>query len=461
MMLNTSVLTFAGAVGNTALDCTTGFFYIAIPVAYYTTQQFDFINGRLDYSYCVSKTKFKELLEIFKDTMRTTNTLKSSVLMFKKNNDSLFQQICDSTHDETEEIAGDFKLFLCEVCRWKDADVNQPSSPDIFFRTLGIYSLQNAIDFAFEVKQTQNATYSALLSSYPVGAQMTIKQCMKKLTENEAYAYIKRDGLDTAMSALTLHVPDDDDDAPNPLLESWKAFEKLVGDCFEVSNWRVEFPVCTPDQKVTFLQGSQDQSLMKTVLIHSYKRILLKWNKTVDVGPTPIEATGGVYQAFQIGDKLKPGNMTGVSAAIASTLTFVRLQYAVEMPRLDTRYKMSLDGSDLTFEAELAAGEFRLVYNDIAPQLRQDLSQIKTIPTEVYVEEGRYFMKFTPRQAIFTTVGIMNLYNDAANTIARAIFNTVFPETSNIAAPGRAEPPRVDQAAGGAGAAAAAGGVGA
>jgi hypothetical protein len=433
MMLNTSVLTFQGAVGNTALDCTTGFFYIAIPLAYYTTQQFDFINYHFDYSYCVSKIKFKELLEIFKDTMRTTNTLKSSVLMFKNNNNSLFHEICVRTHSYTEEIAGDFKLFLCEVCRWKDADVNQPASPDIFFRTLGIYSLQNAIDFAFEVKQNQNATYSTLLSSYPVGAQMTIKQCMKKLTENEAYAYIHRDDLVTAISALTLHAPDDDGGPPDPLLQAWQAFEELVGDGFEVSNWSVEFPNATLDQKAAFLQTSQDQSLLRTILVHSYKKTLLRWNKTVQPDTNPIPATGGVYQEFQNGAKLRLGILAGESPATASTLNFIRLQYAVDMPSFDTRYQMNLDGSELILEPDHAGRQFRLQYKDIAAQLRQTIRQTSNLPTTLYVEEGTYFMKFTTTAAIFTGDRMLTLFNNAASAIARSIF----PALDDVAQPDR------------------------
>jgi hypothetical protein len=439
MMLNTSVLTFGGAVGNTALDCTTGFFYIAIPLAYYTTQQFDFINGHLDYSYCTSKQKFKDLLYIFKDTMKTTKTSKASVLMFGENKKSLFHTLCTSTKKETQPIASDFKLFLCEACRWKDEDVNQEASPDIFFRTLGICSLQNAIDFAFEVKQTQNNTYTALLSSYPVGAQMTIKQCMKKLTENEAYAYIERDGLDTAMSALTLTAPndDDDDDAPDTLLEIWKNFENFVGDCFDVSDWKVEFPQPTSeDERNRLLSSSKDQSLLRTVLIHSYKRTLLKWVKTTTLSDLAVDPTRDDYQAFLSGEKIKTGGFTSTS-----TITAITLESAVDMPSFNTRYRVNIDGVDLILEPAHIVRNFRLTYRGVAEQLRRDIEQIKTIGEikEVHVLEDGYFMKFTSVSGgIFSSEFAQNMkttFTSAASTVGKTIFDQFFPPMDAVAEP--------------------------
>jgi hypothetical protein len=436
MMLNTSVLTFGGAVGNTALDCTTGFFYIAIPLAYYTTQQFDFINDRLDYSYCTSKQKFKDLLYIFKDTMKTTKTSKASVLMFGDNKKSLFHTLCTSTHEETQPIANDFKLFLCEACRWKDEDVHQEASPDIFFRTLGICSLQNAIDFAFEVKQTQNNTYTALLSSYPVGAQMTIKQCMKKLTENEAYAYIERDGLDTAMSALTLTAPndDDDDDAPDPLLEIWKNFEKFVGYCFDLSDWKVEFPQnILAEKQAELSKAFEGQSLLRTVLIHSYKRTQLKWNKITPLIDSAVYPTSGDYQAFLSGGKIKQG--------YTSAITSIILEYAVDMPSFNTLYRVHIDGVDMNLKPDHTMRNFHLTYRGVAEQVRRDIEQIKTMgdKMEIYVLEEGYFMKFTLLSgSIFSSDVVKNMkttFTSAANAVGKTIFERFFPPMADVAEP--------------------------
>lgn len=45
------------------------------------------------------------------------------------------------------------------------------------------------MDFAFDIQTGQNEVYSKMLLSYPIGTQIVIKQCMKKLTENGTPAY--------------------------------------------------------------------------------------------------------------------------------------------------------------------------------------------------------------------------------------------------------------------------------
>jgi hypothetical protein len=52
-----------------------------------------------------------------------------------------------------------------------------------------IFSLQGAMDFAFDMQTGQNEVYSKMLLSYPIGTQIVIKQCMKKFTENGTPAY--------------------------------------------------------------------------------------------------------------------------------------------------------------------------------------------------------------------------------------------------------------------------------
>ena len=121
----------------------------------------------------------------------------------------------------------------------------------------------------------------------------------------------------------------------------------------------------------------------------------------------------------------------GESPATASTLTFIRLQYAVDMPSFDTRYQMILDGSELILEPDHAGRPFRLQYKDIAAQLRQTIRQTSNLPTTLYVEEGAYFMKFTTAAAIFTGDRMLTLFNNAASAIARSIF----PALDDVAQP--------------------------
>ncbi len=198
MMRVTSVTTQIGGQlkkNEVRLGETNGFFHAALPLAYYTIQQFAFVSEKLKYEWSPTRYDFKKLLVAFK-TNEKNLTGDVQVTMFKKNQLSLFHVLCASVDEHLPQLSEDFKLFLKDCCRWRvkiKADDPEPeagSSPTIIFRTLGIYSLQNAIDFACGIQSNTNKTYSSLLASYPVGAQILIQQCMTKLSGNEAYAYI-------------------------------------------------------------------------------------------------------------------------------------------------------------------------------------------------------------------------------------------------------------------------------
>ena len=105
------------------LDATTGFFYCALPLAYYTIQQFDcLVNARLNYRWKDKPNNFKKMLDIYKQQMKSIVTKYVKVKMFSKKNTSLLQTICRSTADDTEPISKDFAVFLQECCRWEAAD---------------------------------------------------------------------------------------------------------------------------------------------------------------------------------------------------------------------------------------------------------------------------------------------------------------------------------------------------
>ena len=176
-----------------SFDETNGFFFIALPLAYYTIQQFEVVNGYLQYNWNDKFKNFDDVFDDMKDTFFDLNNTKIKVKMFSDNK-SLFHQICESIDDSTDDIDEDLKMFLQESCRWKEVD---KFSPVIFFRTMGIFSLQNAIDFAFEMQRTESKTYLNMLSSYPMGTQILIRQCMHKLTDVTAFAYLARDASKT------------------------------------------------------------------------------------------------------------------------------------------------------------------------------------------------------------------------------------------------------------------------
>jgi hypothetical protein len=212
MMKKTRVNSVASSVSDwTCLDDTTGFFYVAIPLAYFTIELFEtYVNAKWDYKWCNTSADFKQLLNNFKANLKDMPFRKIPVAMGKENRDSLFNVICKSTCATVDDVADDFKMFLGECCMW-DIPEQQVLSPVVFFRTLGILSLQNAIDFACETKKN-NKTYTALLSSYPIGTQILIQKCMQKLTENEAYVYIARPEVATIYETVDEQDASDVDD---------------------------------------------------------------------------------------------------------------------------------------------------------------------------------------------------------------------------------------------------------
>jgi hypothetical protein len=226
---------------NCLLSETNGFFYVALPIAYYTIQQFEFVNNVFDYMWAPIRHDFRQMLRVYKANKKNL-TGDLNVTMFMQSKGSLFQTICKSV-DRTPPLDDDFKFFLRECCRWNERQGGASyASPQIIFRTLGIFSLQNAIDFACEMRANPNKTYSSLLASYPVGSQLLIQQCMKKLSCNEAYAYIGRyDDRNATIADAKEQVDSDDEDAnaQDPIVKNFLDWEKSVRTRFYHSLWTV------------------------------------------------------------------------------------------------------------------------------------------------------------------------------------------------------------------------------
>ncbi len=286
MMRKTSVYTNNNVVLEPhacLLSETTGFFYVALPLAYYTIQQFEFVNAALNYMWSPTRFDFRVLLRDFK-AMKKHLTGDVNVTMFKESKSSLFHVICESAN-YLPPLADDFNIFLKECCRWKeDTDENGHelpgyTSPKIFFRTLGIYSMQNAIDFACDIRANPNKTYTSLLDSYPVGAQLLIQQCMKKLTGNEAYAYVGRVVENTRNQTAK---PDDeqvdsDDEKTNTETLAdlmLKVEHNVLANLFH-SEWKVSFP------DVIGSESEERGSEFGKILLTEYKKEVVCWRWTV------------------------------------------------------------------------------------------------------------------------------------------------------------------------------------
>jgi hypothetical protein len=301
MMKKTRVNSVASSVSDwTCLDDTTGFFYVAIPLAYFTIELFEtYVNAKWDYKWCNTSADFKQLLNKFKENLKDMPFRKIPVAMGKENRDSLFNVICNSTCATVDDVADDFKMFLRECCMW-DIPEKQVLSPVVFFRTLGILSLQNAIDFACETKKN-NKTYTALLSSYPIGTQILIQKCMQKLTENEAYVYIARPEVPTIYETVDEQDASDvDDDGTSTMQKLGDAVMQEVKQQAEnavyASMWSVKV-----EQRDVAAPNAATLSQIAAALLQQYKEAttwkISKIDKEDDTLTKPNATDNEVWQA--------------------------------------------------------------------------------------------------------------------------------------------------------------------
>ena len=283
MMKVTGVETAVNAVasGNKCvLRETDGFFYLALPLAYFTVEQFEcLVNVRLDYKWAPKRFPVKKMVYELMVSIKGVSTLPVRVEMFKINETSLLQQICRSTDAHNPNITDEFQGFLTDCCKWEACSAY--ACPAIFFRTLGIFSLQNAIDFACEAKNNQSATYTTLLSTYPVGTQIVIKQCMKKLSTNEAYGYLRREKITVKTDESKEQGPSDEDDDEPPPGNVLAVIQGLL--THTQTSWDVTHQNSTdPDYKtwsdLQAKQAGRGKRILQQELMKKYKKSVESWN---------------------------------------------------------------------------------------------------------------------------------------------------------------------------------------
>ena len=288
MMNVTRVLTTpnARAVKNTCvLAETTGFFYCALPIAYFTVEQFEcLVNARMDYRWAPKRFDVKKMLDTFVNKMKGIKPVKVHVKMFMTNQHSLLQTICKRTDKGVEDITDEFKGFLRDCCRWDDADCEGYAYPAIFFRTLGILSLPTAIDFACECRNNPSATYTTLLSTYPIGTQIVIKECMKKLSTNEAYGYLTREKTDLKIVKVEEQGPsDEDEDVTNETI--MQTVNRNLKNAMTLGNktWTVQHKKSTDEDYDIWrglIQIDTSSTELQKKLIKEYKQSLTLWKMT-------------------------------------------------------------------------------------------------------------------------------------------------------------------------------------
>ena len=272
----------AVASGNTCvLKETDGFFYLALPLAYFTIEQFEcLVNLRLDYRWAPKRYDVKKMVYELMVSIKGVSILPVRVEMFKEGENSLLQRICRSTDEKNPNITDEFQGFLKECCKWEECSAY--AYPAIFFRTLGIFTLPNAIDFACEVKNNQSATYTTLLSTYPVGTQIVIKQCMKKLSTNEAYGYLRRENIAVKTSTVEEQGPSDEDDEPPPppgtvmgAIQAFFTSTKTSWDVTHRNSTDAEYQTWSGNQG---RQAGRGKRILQQELMKKYKKSVESWS---------------------------------------------------------------------------------------------------------------------------------------------------------------------------------------
>jgi hypothetical protein len=282
-----------------------GFLLVALPIAYYTISQFESVNNLLKYKYSSSQKRFKPLLVKFIDGLSNRKTEHIKVEMFdsdtekneKTEKTSLFREICDSVQ-KNPDIDDDFKTFLNEVCRWNAT--NESTNPAIFFRSMRILSLKNAIDFAFEYSNQQNPIYTKMLSIYPIGTQIILKQCLQNLNEG-GIAYLSRIHENASFDSSDLDEDEDDDDDDDDDGGIFAKVKAIVEG--KTTFWNVDVDLKTESEDLSgFSKRICDQ------LLAEYK-LKIKWRIVYDVvndnvEPLPeadkLEAIRNIYSPFEM-----------------------------------------------------------------------------------------------------------------------------------------------------------------
>ena len=345
MMDKTSVEVNPGgqALANgSKLTETNGFFFLALPLAYYTIQQFECVNSELNYEWSPVRHGVRGMINTLKKNKQNLTGV-TNVTMFTKNKSSLFQVICASVDcDDVEPLAADFELFLDKCCRWRETNANaaKGSSPKVIFRTLGIFSLQNAIDFACEMKANPNKTYSSLLASYPAGTQMVIQQCMKKLSSNEAYAWVQNPDVKKQDTKETDEQDSDDDNDGNSLADRYLKFEKSIVTSLFHSLWKVEV-IPAADVAANTPATPQRPDAMAVKLLIEYQKSVNRWKiKTLNIAEQPqgIKASKDLESRLirEIGKKnIYYGVEREISVEVAARLFDPKLSYDITKENFD------------------------------------------------------------------------------------------------------------------------------
>jgi hypothetical protein len=361
------------------LDNSSGFFLAALPVAYYTIQQLELVNDRLDYHYNKGAKSFKKVTDAYKDIAFENSKRKIKVSMLSKVKGhprvSLFHEICKSISECEEDIEEDLKSFLIQGCLWENTD---DDSPVVFFKTMRIFSLQGAMDFAFDIQTGQNEVYSKMLLSYPIGTQIVIKQCMKKLTENGTPAYFLTETEDNFAE-----ISDIVDDKTEVNATTVGRLIQSIG-----TNQKTSWTVKVEDNKPT----SDNDADLAALLLTEYKK-QVKW-KAIKKARTTEAPTCDEEIKKKIKDLITKQLLTS--------------KFALKLEKFDPETRYEVQYSNYNYEFEPSIHEDFVVNSERIFKTVKDKVKKKEDKLVVFVQWGKKFAKFsyvhdeTIRELLFT-----------------------------------------------------------
>jgi len=162
-----------------------GHIYLTLPWLWINIGFLYMLNRKVKYEW-TDAAKPSKLMQNFSDNQgqgkwRGGAGCEVEVQMFPKQSKTLFARLCRdmSTETQTVKIEDDFETFLFETCGWKDC--NEPQSPAMFFRLLGVSNVKTGCLISSTMVKTPNARFDSIKKSFPLNAQVEIDYAVAAL----------------------------------------------------------------------------------------------------------------------------------------------------------------------------------------------------------------------------------------------------------------------------------------
>jgi hypothetical protein len=162
-----------------------GHIYLTLPWLWVNIGFLFMLNRKLQYEWTKVGKPLK-LMDDFKNQhvqgkWRGGAGCEVEVQMFPKASKTLFARLCSemSKKTQTVEIDPTFETFLFETCGWQDC--NEPQSPAMFFRLLGVSNVKTGCLISSNMLKTPNPRFEGIKKTFPLNAQVEIDYAVEAL----------------------------------------------------------------------------------------------------------------------------------------------------------------------------------------------------------------------------------------------------------------------------------------